>query len=47
MTALAIKKAPLFQMKGQGLIFKVDLKLRQYLMPQLMPQLMPALQQYL
>jgi hypothetical protein len=39
MTALAIKKAPLFQMKGQGLIFNVDLKLRQYLMP--------ALQQYL
>ena len=43
MTALAIKKDPLFQMKGQGLIFNVDLKLRQYLMP----QLMPALQQYL
>ena len=43
MTALAIKKAPLFQIKGQGLIFNVDLKLRQYLMP----QLMPALQQYL
>ena len=43
MTALAIKKATLFQMKGQGLIFNVDLKLRQYLMP----QLMPALQQYL
>ena len=39
MTALAIKKAPLFQMKGQGLIFKVDLKLRQYLMPQLVPAL--------
>ena len=43
MTALAIKKAPLFQMKGQGLIFNVDLKLRQYQLP----QLMPALQQYL
>ena len=39
MTALAIKKATLFQMKGQGLIFNVDLKLRQYLMPQLVPAL--------
>ena len=39
MTALAIKKAPLFLMKGQGLIFNVDLKLRQYLMPQLVPAL--------
>ena len=39
MTALAIKKAPLFQMKGQGLIFNVDLKHRKYLMSQLVPAL--------